>query len=202
MKNLIIIKLLVIFTFVFAGAFFFVSGSSQKSEAASTVKSEMRNNLPFSEELAELGDQIFDDTDLSIGRNQACNACHSSEWGFTGPDPNINAHGAVYEGSIAGRFGDRKPPSSAYSTLSPVFGFTRKAGGLFVGGNFWDGRATGERLGNPAADQAQGPFLNPLEQGLRDEACVVYRVKVADYAPLYRELWGTNIDAIVFSARY
>ena len=25
---------------------------------------------------------------------------------------------------------------------------------LFTGGNFWDGRATGEKLGNPAADQA------------------------------------------------
>jgi len=27
---------------------------------------------------------------------------------------------------------------------------------MFVGGNFWDGRATGEKLGNPATDQAQG----------------------------------------------
>lgn len=198
MQRLLIIKLLVIFTFVFAAGFIFVSDGSRKSEAASTGKSEIRNGLPFSEELAELGDQIFDDTDLSIGRNQACNTCHSSAWGFTGPLENINAHGAVYEGSIPGRFGDRKPPSSAYSTLPPVFGFSRKAGGLFVGGNFWDGRATGERLGNSAADQAQGPFLNPMEQGLRDEACVVYRVSVSDYAEMYKELWGPNIDAIVF----
>ena len=49
------------------------------------------------------------------------------------------------------------------------------ATGFFVGGNFWDGRATGEKLGNPAADQAQGPFLNPVEQGLPDAACVVYQ---------------------------
>jgi cytochrome c peroxidase len=35
---------------------------------------------------------------------------------------------------------------------------------LFEGGNFRDGRPTGEKLGNPAADQAQGPFLNPVEQ--------------------------------------
>jgi len=47
---------------------------------------------------------------------------------------------------------------------------------LFIGGNFWDGRATGEKLGNPAADQAQGPFLNPKEQALPNAACVVYRV--------------------------
>jgi len=168
--------------------------------AASTAAQAEESGLPFSEALAELGDQIFDDEDLSINRNQGCNACHSSAWGFTGPDPSINEHGAVYEGSIAGRFGDRKPPSSAYSTLSPVFHFLRQGGGLFVGGNFWDGRATGEKLGNPAADQAQGPFLNSVEQGLRDSACVVHRVSIADYAALYEELWGDNIQTIQFPA--
>jgi cytochrome c peroxidase len=155
-------------------------------------------DLPVSEELAELGDEIFDDTNLSLNRNQACNACHFAEWGFTGPDPAINAHGAVYEGSIPGRFGDRKPPSSAYSTLSPVLHRSRQGGGVFVGGNFWDGRATGNKLGNPAADQAQGPFLNPFEQALRDEACVVYRVSRADYADLYLQLWGAAIQSIQF----
>jgi len=166
--------------------------------APSTVALAVESGLPFSEELAELGDEIFDDEDLSINRNQGCNACHSSAWGFTGPDPNINAHGAVYEGSIDGRFGDRKPPSSAYSTRSPVFAFLRQGGGLFVGGNFWDGRATGEKLGNPAADQAQGPFLNHVEQGLRDSACVVHRVSIASYAGLYKELWGNDIETIQF----
>jgi hypothetical protein len=28
---------------------------------------------------------------------------------------------------------------------------------FLVGGNFWDMRATGRRLGNPAAEQAEGP---------------------------------------------
>ena len=158
----------------------------------------LRGALPFSEELAELGDEIFDDRNLSVRKNQACNSCHLAEWGFTGPDPAINAAGAVYEGSIPGRFGDRKPPSSAYSTLSPVLEYVRKAGGVFVGGNFWDGRATGELLGNAAADQAQGPFLNPMEQALPDAACVVYRVSVAPYATEYVNLWGNNILTIAF----
>src|SRR5687767_14713776 len=124
----------------------------------------VKGGLPFSEALAALGDEIFDDKNLSLRKNQACNSCHLAEWGFTGPDPAINAAGAVYPGSIPTRFGDRKPPSSAYSTLSPVLSYVRQAGGMFVGGSFWDGRATGERLGNAAADQAQGPFLNPMEQ--------------------------------------
>jgi cytochrome c peroxidase len=156
--------------------------------------------LPFSEALAELGDLIFDDQNLSLNRNQACNSCHSAEWGFTGPDSKINRAGAVYEGSISGAFGDRRPPSSAYSTPAPVFHYSRQGGGMFVGGNFWDGRATGARLGNPAAEQAQGPFLNPVEQALRDEACVVYRVGQADYAEMYKQLWGSQIERIEFPA--
>jgi cytochrome c peroxidase len=156
------------------------------------------DGLPFSEAMAELGDLIFDDQELSRHGNQACNACHASAWGFTGPSSAVNAAGAVYEGSVAGAFGDRKPPSSAYATPAPIFHFSRAAGGLFVGGNFWDGRATGARLGNPAVEQAQGPFLNPAEQALRDEACVVVRVSQADYGALYRELWGNGIDDIVF----
>ena len=154
--------------------------------------------LPFSEELAELGDEIFDDRNLSLRKNQACNTCHLAEWGFTGPDPAINAAGAVYAGSIPTRFGDRKPPSSAYSTLSPVLEYVRRAGGIFVGGSFWDGRATGERLGSAAADQAQGPFLNPMEQALPDAACVVYRVSIAPYAAEYVRLWGSQILTIAF----
>jgi cytochrome c peroxidase len=158
------------------------------------------SGLPFSEAMALLGDEIFDDENLSVGRNQSCKSCHDAEWGFTGPHSEVNLGGAVYEGSIAGRFGDRKPPSSSYSTPAPLLALQRQAGGQFVGGNFWDGRATGWKLGNPAADQAQGPFTNPAEQALRDAACVVYRVSVAPYGSLYRELWGTAIDGIAFPA--
>ena len=150
----------------------------------------------------ELGKAIFFDTNLSINQNQSCASCHGPEVGFTGPISVINAHGAVYEGSILGRFGDRKPPSAAYATLSPIFYQDKK--GLFTGGNFWDGRATGEKLGNPAADQAQGPFLNPKEQGLPDSACVVYRVcnpvVPADYPVSLEAVWGSGACAIAWPA--
>lgn len=150
----------------------------------------------------QLGKSIFFDDNLSINQNQSCAACHSPEAGWTGPDTSINAHGAVYEGSIAGRFGNRKPPSAAYATLSPIFHMDKK--GLFVGGNFWDGRATGEKLGNPAADQAQGPFLNPAEQALPDSACVVYRVcnpvNSGDYPVSFEEVWGSGACDIAWPA--
>jgi len=142
----------------------------------------------------ELGKSIFFDQNLSINQNQACAACHAPDAGWTGPIESLNEHGAVYEGSIPGRFGNRKPPSAAYATQSPILYQDKK--GTWTGGNFWDGRATGERLGNPAADQAQGPFVNPAEQALPDPACVVYRVcnpvDPADYPVSFEEVWGTG----------
>jgi cytochrome c peroxidase len=72
--------------------------------------------------------------------------------------------------------------------------------GMFIGGNFWDGRATGEKLGNPAADQAQGPFLNPVEQALPDSACVVYRVCTASYPVAFEDVWGAGTCGIAWPA--
>jgi cytochrome c peroxidase len=152
--------------------------------------------------IEQLGKNIFFDTALSINHNQSCAACHALQSGWTGPDSTINAHGAVYEGSIAGRFGNRKPPSSAYATPSPVLHYVDQAGEIvFIGGNFWDGRATGEKLGSPAADQAQGPFLNPVEQALPDSACIVYEVCTAPrYGGTFEQVWGTGTCDIAWPA--
>lgn len=141
-------------------------------------------------ELVAVGKAIFFDERLSVNGNQSCAACHNPAWGWTGPVAAINAGGAVYEGSIPGAFGDRKPPSSAYATQSPVFHFD---GELFVGGNFWDGRATGERLGSPAAEQALGPFLNPAEQALATPADVVSRICDGPYGDAFREVAGDQL---------
>ncbi len=137
-----------------------------------------------------LGKLIFNDENLSLNSNQSCASCHGPEAGWTGPESDTNALGAVYEGSVTGLFGNRKPPSAAYATVSPILHMNKK--GLFVGGNFWDGRATGEKLGNPAADQAQGPFLNPVEQALPDSACVVYRVCTSGYPVSFEDVWGAG----------
>ena len=137
-----------------------------------------------------LGKLIFFDENLSLNSNQSCATCHAPEAGWTGPTSFINEHGAVYEGSIPGAFGDRKPPSSAYATQSPILHVDKK--GVFVGGNFWDGRATGERLGSPAAEQALGPFLNPKEQALETPDDVVTRVCASSYASLFMTVWGAD----------
>ena len=141
----------------------------------------------------DLGKSIFFDDNLSINNNQSCAACHAPESGWTGPDPILNAAGSVYEGSIADRFGNRKPPSSAYATPSPILHFViEKKEALFIGGNFWDGRATGQTLGSPAAEQALGPFLNPLEQALPDAAEVITRICASSYVDSFTQVCGTD----------
>ena len=150
-----------------------------------------------------LGKLLFFDTSLSVNANQSCAACHGPDVGFTGPLSEINGTGGVYEGSIPGRFGNRKPPASAYATQSPVFHRDAGHDELFLGGNFWDGRATGERLGSPAAEQAQGPFLNPLEQGLAGPADVLMRVCSGAYAGLFLQVCGQDAcDAGSTAAAY
>lgn len=138
-----------------------------------------------------LGKAIFFDQNLSLNKNQACAACHSPEAGWTGASPGINLHGGVYEGSVPGVFGDRKPPSSAYATQSPILSMDKKGG--FSGGNFWDGRATGETLGSPSAEQAKGPFLNPKEQALPNAGALVAEVCAASYGGQFRTIWGASI---------
>jgi cytochrome c peroxidase len=140
-----------------------------------------------------LGKSIFFDGNLSINGNQSCAACHDPAAGWTGPDAELNGMGSVYEGSIPGRFGDRKPPSSAYATPSPILHYViEKKQALFIGGNFWDGRATGETLGSPAAEQALGPFLNPLEQALPSATEVVSRICASSYNELFTQVCGTD----------
>jgi len=140
----------------------------------------------------QLGKHLFFDK-ISSPDSMSCAECHGPSVGFTGPLPGINLRGAVYMGAVPRRFGNRKPPSAAYATLSPVFHYDEEEG-LFIGGNFWDGRATGEKLGNPAADQALGPFLNPVEQNNPSKQAVCEQVAAASYAGLFEAVFGEPID--------
>lgn len=145
----------------------------------------------------ELGRNLFFDESLSTPEGQACAACHAPEVGYTGPDSTINALGAVYQGAVNGRFGNRKPPSAAYAGDSPILTHTAP----FTGGMFWDGRATGWTLGDPLAEQAQGPFLNPLEQNNPDATAVITKVKAGSYSGLFNSVCGSADDKYECIAR-
>jgi cytochrome c peroxidase len=144
-----------------------------------------------------LGKLMLYDKQLSVNRNEACAFCHMPEAGFTGPVSELNRTTGSYPGSVRTRFSNRKPQSHAYAPLSPVLHYNRGQGDL-VGGNFWDMRATGRRLGNPAAEQAQGPPTNPVEMGLPDIACAVYRASQRPYRALFERVWGRQAFAIAW----
>jgi cytochrome c peroxidase len=144
-----------------------------------------------------LGKVMLYDKNLSVYRNEACAFCHMPETGFTGPVSELNRTTGAYPGSVRTRFSDRKPQSHAYAPLSPVLHYNAGQGDL-VGGNFWDMRATGRRLGNPAAEQAEGPPTNPVEMGLPDVACAVYRASQRPYRALFESLWGAQTFEIAW----
>jgi len=144
-----------------------------------------------SESMVALGKAIFFDANLSANGTQSCATCHAPEVGYVGPDSLVNLGGAVYQGALPTHFGNRKPPTAAYAGDSPVFHFDEEQGGWF-GGMFWDGRATGSVLGDPLAEQGQGPFLNPLEQAIANAQVLCVKVKKAHYAGLFEEVWGAG----------
>lgn len=144
-----------------------------------------------------LGKLMLYDKELSVNHNEACAFCHMPETGFTGPVSELNRTTGAYPGSVRTRYSDRKPQSHAYAPLSPVLHYNPAQGDL-VGGNFWDMRATGRRLGNPAAEQAQGPPTNPVEMGLPDIACAVYRISQRPYRALFEGVWGPQNFAITW----
>jgi cytochrome c peroxidase len=144
-----------------------------------------------------LGKLMLYDKQLSVNRNEACAFCHTPETGFTGPVSELNRTTASYPGSVRTRFSNRKPQSHAYAPLSPVLHYNPGQRDL-VGGNFWDMRATGRRLGNPAAEQAEGPPTNPVEMGLPDIACAVYRASQRPYRALFESVWGQQAFALAW----
>jgi cytochrome c peroxidase len=138
-----------------------------------------------------LGKLLLFDKHLSVNQDEACSFCHTPETGFTGPISSLNRTTVSYPGSVRTRFSNRKPQSYMYAPFAPVLHYNALQGD-FVGGNFWDMRASGYRLQSPSAEQAQGPPTNPVEMGLPDSACLAYRLSQAPYRKLFETVWGAD----------
>ncbi|MEJ2208662.1 MAG: cytochrome c peroxidase [Anaerolineae bacterium] len=132
-----------------------------------------------------LGQKLYFDTTLSEPDGQSCASCHEPTVGFDDPDSDL----PVSEGVIPGLFGTRNAPISAYAMYAPAFHFDNVEG-LYIGGQFWDGRATGGELGDPLADQAVGPFLNPVEMANADKEMVLADILDGPYAILFTRVCG------------
>ena len=166
---------------------------------AETLSHMDRTTLDRQGQIHTLGKLLLFDKHLSANQNEACSFCHTPETGFTGPIQSLNETTASYPGSVRTRFSNRKPQSYMYAPFSPVLHYNAIQGD-FVGGNFWDMRASGDRLQNPSAEQALGPPTNPVEMGFPDSACVAYRLSRSPYRKLFETVWGADSFAIRWPA--
>jgi cytochrome c peroxidase len=157
-----------------------------------------------------LGKALIYDQTLSVNNNLACATCHIPYAGFTGGSSFFNATTSALPGSVpitnAGgkgpdfRISSRRPQTYAYAPFSPVLHFNNTVMD-FYGGNFWDMRAGGIRLENPASEQAQGPPTNPVEMGNFDIVTYVYKISKSQYAKSFEEYWGKgSLSSIHFPA--
>ncbi len=134
--------------------------------------------------IEQLGQMLFFDTRLSRNQQQSCASCHSPRTAFV--DDRSGAHQGMSLGDDGQSLGDRNAPSAAYASLIPSF--HQNAQGLYVGGQFWDGRAA--RL----EDQAVGPPLNPVEMAMPDKRAVIERLgQDPSYHAAFKRFFGDDI---------
>jgi cytochrome c peroxidase len=140
-----------------------------------------------------LGEQLFNDVNLSNPPGQSCASCHGQYAGFKFPLSKINVQSGIAPGAFKGRFGNRIPPTISYAAYlqagPPAFNGVFNA---FSGGLFWDGRV------NTLTDQAKEPFVNPNEMNnllhnLADPATVVRKVQDGPNAWLFRKVYGNLV---------
>jgi cytochrome c peroxidase len=129
----------------------------------------------------QLGKSLFFDSGLSHGGNQSCASCHNPSAAFTDPD---KLH-ATSKGDNPLLFGNRNSPSAMYMAYSPDFHFDTEEG-LYLGGQFTDGRAP------TLEEQAKAPFLNPVEMGNASRAEVVDHLKGGSNATAFKAIYGDN----------
>jgi cytochrome c peroxidase len=144
--------------------------------------------------------EIFD-PNLSVNNNVACSYCHDPAAGYGngasilsvftgGSNPGsvpITVHGAYPNNRIA----KRNPQSYVYASYLPPLHYNQSQAD-FYGGNFWDGRATGYKLQNSAANQAQGPPLDTQEMANPDSACVVWKLSLSKYKFFFEQVFGVG----------
>ena len=153
-------------------------------------------NLVQLEPIEQLGKDMLYDNTMSDPSGYACAQCHSRTTGFTsGLESIVNERGGPQPGIIPGRFGPRKPMSYAYAAFSPEGPFFDAQNAVFIGGNFWDGRAFDTTV------QAQGPPINPNEMNNTPEGVapnqfpplLIQKLQARPYTPLIMQIFGPDV---------
>lgn len=170
-------------------SFMFAMFSAMKVLAAQpSINTQLEQADPLMDkQKVALGQQLFFDTNLSRNRTQSCASCHAPDQGFT----DHRGKGVAVAASLGDdgqSLGDRNAPTASYAAFSPDF--HKNSAGVFVGGQFWDGRV------NTLADQAAGPPLNPAEMGVPDVATLMTRLKEnSQYKKAFEGIYGDAVFA-------
>src|SRR6266481_4337317 len=169
-----------------------------EAEALAAAKSGTLDPFHQVETLGKL--EIFD-PNLSVNKNLACSFCHDPMAGYANGSSILSIYtGGSNPGSVPitvpgaypnNRIAKRNPQSYNYSPYFPPLHFNQSQAD-FYGGNFWDGRATGYKLQNSAANQAQGPPLDTQEMANPDSACVVWKLSQSAYKSFFETVWGVG----------
>jgi cytochrome c peroxidase len=137
---------------------------------------------------AQVGQQLFFDTNLSSSKKLSCASCH---------DPNnhyaqSNTLPVQLGGASLATPGLRAVPTLTYKQYTPPYddnaanpdGVSTNAPG---GGFTWDGRA------DTLAQQVSVPLLASFEMANSSQAAVVAVVQNAGYAALFQQAYGANV---------
>lgn len=126
-----------------------------------------------------LGKLLFFEKSLSTPPGQACAACHAPEVAFADPEMDL----PVSKGARPGLYGNRNDMTVSYAAFVPPLHRSQVDSG-WVGGLFWDGRASS------LAEQAQGPPLNPLEMANPDTVTIAEKLRALSFSALFIEAYG------------
>jgi cytochrome c peroxidase len=165
--------------------------------------------------MAQLGQQIFYDANLSSSGQLSCASCHSPQHAYGPPNegpvmlggPKLSSQGARAVPSL--EYLERQPPFSIgpdnpevenvnlaqMAALGQTAARAQKiatsaqatANIVPQGGLFWDGRA------NTLQDQAIMPLLDQREMDGGDIANLVGKLRQASYAKLFAQLFGPGV---------
>jgi cytochrome c peroxidase len=126
----------------------------------------------------------------------ACAQCHAPATGLsTGLESIVNLRSGPQPGVVPGRFGNRKPMSYGYAAFSPEGPYYDTEHAVWIGGNFWDGRAFDTSV------QAQGPPINPNEMNNtavgtppnQYPPVLVQKLMSRPYTPLIKQIYGPDV---------
>lgn len=126
---------------------------------------------PMTEARIALGDKLFHDQRFSATGDVSCSTCHDRAKAFT------DSPLMVSEG-IRKLTGTRNAPTVANAA--------------FFTSQFWDGRSSS------LEDQAQHPFVNPVEMALPSHEPILQIVRTdPEYVRMFREAFGKEPAAVV-----